>query len=153
MRIGEPFRFPPKQQHLRDRSRRLAWISIAVLSLAALSLALTLGQSQAMKTAWISDLLSLVTPALILIAMRVEARHPSERFPLGYHRALSVAFLGTAAALWVVGGWLLYDSLTKLIGAHRPAIGAVANDRRARRLRRRCHHDRPLEEADCQGAA
>jgi cation diffusion facilitator family transporter len=123
MRIGEPFKFPKEQQELRDRARRLAYISLIVLGVAATSLALTLGQSQAMKTAWVSDLLALVTPIALLLAMRLEKRKPSARFPFGYHRSLSIAFLATAAALWVVGGWLLYDSLTKLITQHRPPIG------------------------------
>jgi cation diffusion facilitator family transporter len=126
MKIGVPFEFPPEQQKLRDRARRMAWITLAVLGVAALSLALTLGSSQAMKTAWISDLLALLTPMTILAAMRVEERPPSKRFPFGYYRALSVAFLATAAALSVVGLWLLYDSLTKLIGRHRPSIGTFA---------------------------
>ena len=126
MRIGEPFEFPEEQEQLRQRARRLAFITLGVLGLAATSLALTLGQSQAMKTAWVSDLLALVTPMAILLAMRLEKRRPSARFPFGYHRALSVAFLATAAALWVVGGWLLYDSLIKLITRHRPPIGTFA---------------------------
>lgn len=126
MRIGEPFEFPREQQELRQKARRMAFITLGVLGFAALSLALTLGQSQAMKTAWVSDLLSLLTPILMLAAMRYEKRRPSARFPFGYYRALSVAFLGTAAALWVVGGWLLYDSLVKLIAQHRPPIGTFA---------------------------
>jgi cation diffusion facilitator family transporter len=126
MRIASPFRFPPEQEQLRARARRMAWITIGVLSLATLSLALTLGQSQAMKTAWVSDLLSLITPAALLVAMRIETRPPSKRFPYGYHRALSVAFLATAAALGVVGLWLLYDSILKLVRQERPPIGAFS---------------------------
>ena len=126
MRIGKPFEFPPEQQQLRDRARRLAYITLIVLGVAATVVALTLGQSQAMKTAWVSDLLALVTPVAMLAAMRLEKRKPSARFPFGYHRALSVAFLATAAALWVVGGWLLYDSIVKLIGQHRPPIGTFS---------------------------
>jgi divalent metal cation (Fe/Co/Zn/Cd) transporter len=104
----------------------MAWITLVVLGLAALSLALTLGSSQAMKTAWVSDLLSLLTPITILVAMRIENRLPSARFPYGYYRALSVAFLATASALSMVGLWLLYDSVTKLIGRHRPSIGTFS---------------------------
>jgi cation diffusion facilitator family transporter len=58
--------------------------------------------------------------------MRIEKRSPSTRFPFGYYRALSVAFLATAGALSMVGLWLLYDSLTKLIGRHRPSIGTFS---------------------------
>ena len=126
MKIGVPFVFPPEQEVLRERAKRMAWITLGVLSLATLSLALTLGSSQAMKTAWVSDLLSLLTPVTILVAMRLETKPPSKRFPFGYYRALSVAFLATAGALSVVGLWLLYDSVTKLAGRHRPSIGTFA---------------------------
>ncbi len=126
MTIGAPFQFPKEQQQLRNRARRTAWATLGVLGLATTSLALTLGQSQAMKTAWVSDLLALMTPIAVLVAMRIETRPPSVRFPYGYHRALSVAFLAVSAALWVVGGWLLYDSITKLVGRHRPPIGAFS---------------------------
>jgi hypothetical protein len=45
-----------------------------------------------------------------LISLRYELREPSERFPEGYARAISVAFLVTACVLTIIGLYLLYDS-------------------------------------------
>lgn len=86
---------------------------------------LTVGQSQAMKTAWAEDLLGLIPPTALLIALRFENRPPSRRFPYGYFRVMSVAFLAAAAALSTIGLWLLADSVLKLVHRERPAIGMM----------------------------
>jgi cation diffusion facilitator family transporter len=115
----------PEQQRLRDRSRRIAWFSIGLLATASVLLAITLGQSQAMKTAWASDVLSVLPPVALLFAMRLETHKPTRRFPFGYTRAISIAFLVTASVLTLMGAILLGDSAMKLISGERPAIGTV----------------------------
>ena len=125
MTIGRSFRFPREQWEQRTNARRLAWLSIALLTSGAVALALTLGQSQAMKTAWVSDILTAVPPVALLVAMRYELRPPSERFPYGYFRAISIAFLVTAAMLSLIGVYLLVDSVGKLVRQERPPIGTV----------------------------
>jgi cation diffusion facilitator family transporter len=67
----------------------------------------------------------MVPPIVLLIAMRLELREPNERFPYGYFRAVSVSFLITAAVLALAGGWLLFDSVTKLLARERPPVGAM----------------------------
>jgi divalent metal cation (Fe/Co/Zn/Cd) transporter len=119
------YQFPPEQAAQRDRARRLAWFSIWLLASAALLMAFAVGQSQSMKTAWISDVLSIVPPIAYLVAMRFELRTPSERFPYGYTRALSVSFLVTAASLSLFGLMLFGDAVLKLVRAERPPIGTV----------------------------
>lgn len=52
-----------------------------------------LGSSQAMKTAWMEDLLGLVAPISFLIASKVAIGRPNKKFPFGYHRANSIAYL------------------------------------------------------------
>jgi cation diffusion facilitator family transporter len=125
MTIGRAFVYPDEQGRLRERVRRLSWLSIILLSSAAILLFLTLGQSQAMKTAWIGDMLTLVPPVAMLLAMRWERREPTKRFPFGYTRAVALAFLVTSGVLAVIGLYLLYDALTKLIGQERPPIGTI----------------------------
>jgi cation diffusion facilitator family transporter len=125
MRIGRPFVFPPEQWRARERARRIAWLSIVLLTCAAILLALTLGQSQAMKTAWVSDVLTAIPPAAFLVALRYELRPPNERFPYGYFRAISVSFLVTAGVLLLIGVYLLLDSLMKLVRQERPPIGTM----------------------------
>jgi cation diffusion facilitator family transporter len=78
-----------------------------------------------MKTAWVSDILTAIPPMALLISMHYELRDYSERFPFGYTRAISVAFLVTSAVLSIVGLYLLYDALSKLISQQRPAIGLM----------------------------
>jgi cation diffusion facilitator family transporter len=119
------YRLPPEQQAQRARAGRLAWISIGLLTSAAIFLAFAVGRSQSMKTAWISDILSIVPPIAYLVAMKFELRQPTERFPYGYARALSVSFLVTAGMLSLFGITLLTDALIKLVRAERPPIGTV----------------------------
>jgi cation diffusion facilitator family transporter len=125
MRTGKPFEFPESKHRARRRARRLAWLSIGLLLSAATLLFVTLGQSEAMKTAWVSDLLSIIPPAALLVSMRYELRPPTRRFPYGYSRAISVCFLVTAGVLTVIGCWLFADGAMKLVGRHRPPIGTL----------------------------
>jgi cation diffusion facilitator family transporter len=125
MSVGQPFRFPAEQWEAREKLRRLSWLSIASLMIAAVVVGLTVGQSQAMKTAWISDILTAVPPMALLLALRFELREPSERFPEGYARAISVAFLITACVLTMIGFYLLYDSAMKLVHREHPPIGTI----------------------------
>lgn len=125
MKIGRVFEFPEEQRRERERARRIAWISLALLFAATVATALTVGQSEAMKTAWVSDVLSMVPPVAYLVASRFELRAPSKRFPFGYFRAMSVCFLVTASALSIIGIWLFADSGMKLLRGERPPIGTV----------------------------
>ncbi len=123
--IGHTFRFPPEQQTERERAKKLAWLSIALLLSGATVLGLILGQSETMKTAWVSDVLTAIPPIALLAAMKFELRPPSKRFPFGYLRAISISFLVTAAVLSIVGLDLLFDSLSKLLKGERPPIGTI----------------------------
>ncbi|HEX6598133.1 MAG TPA: cation transporter [Gemmatimonadaceae bacterium] len=123
--IGHTFRFPHDQLAQRRKARRLAWLSICLLLSAATLMYFVMGQSQAMKTAWVSDVLTAVPPAALLAAMRYELRPASKRFPFGYLRSISISFLVTASVLSVIGLYLLYDSLSKLMKQERPAIGTI----------------------------
>jgi cation diffusion facilitator family transporter len=123
--VGRRFEFPPEQWEDRARSRRLAWLSIVLLSSAGVLLFLTLGQSEAMKTAWMSDMLSIIPPVALLIALRYELREPTRRFPFGHTRSISIAFLVTAAMFSLLGLWLFFDAAMKLVHRERPPIGTM----------------------------
>lgn len=126
MKFGRPFRFPARQQAQRRRAAQLSLISVALLTSTAVAVYLTLGQSEAMKTAWVEDLLGMVPPLVLLVALRLENREPTRRFPYGYFRIVSIAFLITAAVLTLAGLWLLYDSALKLLHGGRPPIGTMS---------------------------
>jgi divalent metal cation (Fe/Co/Zn/Cd) transporter len=125
MSVGAPFTFPPDKREARESLRKLCWLSIVLLIVAATVVFLTTGQSQAMKTAWVSDVLTAIPPIALLVALRFELRPPSRRFPEGYARSISVAFLVTASMLSLIGLYLLLDSLMKLVHREHPAIGLV----------------------------
>ncbi len=119
------FELPPDKAALYRRAVRLEWWTIAFFVAAVALLGVTLGQSQAMKAAWIEDMLGLVPPAAFLIASRFRDRSPDARFPYGYHRSVSVAFLSGSVALLGLGGYVVYDSATRLLAGERPPIGLV----------------------------
>jgi len=92
---------------------------------AVVLLALVLGSSQAMKTAWLEDLLGLIPPVAFLVAARFNTRGPTARFPYGFHRIVSVGHLCSALALFVMGAYLLVESVLKLITAEYPTINSI----------------------------
>jgi divalent metal cation (Fe/Co/Zn/Cd) transporter len=78
-----------------------------------------------MKTAWIEDLPSLIPPIAFLLAVRFNLRGATGRFPYGFHRTVSIAYLCSALALFVMGAYLLVESIVKLISAEYPTINSV----------------------------
>jgi cation diffusion facilitator family transporter len=119
------FELPPEKRPAHRRATRLEWVTIAYLLTAITGIYLTLGNSQAMKTAWIEDMLSLIPPVVFLIAARIRNRPPNRTFPYGYHRVVSIAYLAAALALFLLGAILLGDALLKLVSAEHPSIGTV----------------------------
>ncbi|HZH02218.1 MAG TPA: cation diffusion facilitator family transporter [Myxococcaceae bacterium] len=126
MRWSSPFELPPEKVKLLQRARRLEAWTLLYLTSAVAGLYATLGSSQAMKAAWLEDLLSFVPPLAFLVAGRVSQRAPSAEYPYGYHRATTVAYLCGALALLGMGLFLLFDSITTLAAAEHPTIGSVS---------------------------
>jgi cation diffusion facilitator family transporter len=125
MNRTESSELPPELQRTLRKARRLELLTIAYLLSAVVPLALVLGNSQAMKTAWAEDLLSLIPPIAFLIAMRLHVRPPTGRFPYGFHRITSIAHLCSAIALFTMGAYLLIEAIIKLVTAEYPTIGSV----------------------------
>jgi cation diffusion facilitator family transporter len=116
---------PDELADVHRRAVRLEWLTIAYLLSAILAIYFTLGSSQAMKGAWLEDLLSLLPPIAFLVADRIRYRPPNQAFPYGYHRAVEVAFLAGALALLIMGVFLIGDSVLKLLAGDHPPIGMV----------------------------
>ncbi|MBF0671460.1 MAG: cation transporter [Salinibacterium sp.] len=104
---------------------RLEWITIAFLAVTVTLVFLVLGNSQAMKAAWIEDMLSFIPPIAFLIALRITRRKATIRHPYGYHRAVGVGHLVSAVALTTMGTFLIIDSGSGLISGEHPSIGTV----------------------------
>lgn len=125
MRYPSGHELPPEQERAYDKAIRLEVISAVYWASAIILLYFTLGQSQAMKAAWVEDILGLFPPIAFLIASRFRHKAPSRRFPWGYHRAITVAYVVSTVALFGLGAFLLIDSLEKLIEGTHPPIGMV----------------------------
>lgn len=114
----------PREQHEALRKAiRFEWITVAFLALSTAMIYLLLGNSQAMKAAWIEDVLSFLPPLSFLIAARIIRKRPSEEHPYGYHRAVGVAHVVAAVALAAMGTYLIVDSGISLLTAEHPSIG------------------------------
>jgi cation diffusion facilitator family transporter len=116
---------PPDKHEKLLKAVRLEWISIVYLVTAITLLYFTLGSSQAMKAAWVEDILGLTPPIAFLVASRIRNRKPNDRFPYGYHRATSIAYLCASVALLALGAFILYDSVSKLVKFEHPPIDLV----------------------------
>lgn len=81
--------------------------------------------SQAMRTAWIEDILSLVPPIVFLVAARFERRPANGRFPFGFQRVNSLAFMIAATALTALGVLLLFEAASTLVMRERVTTGLV----------------------------
>ena len=125
MRYPGGAELPREQKQAMTKATRLEWVTLAYMLSALVLVYFALGSSQAMRAAWLEDMLSLIPPAAFLIAARYRHRDPTEQMAWGYHRAISVGYLAAAIAIVVLGAFILFDSSHKLIKGEHPAIGLV----------------------------
>ena len=123
MRYPRGGELPESVQEANRKAIRLEWISVAYWISIITLLYFVLGSSQAMKAAWIEDILGLFPPVAFLIASRYRHREPNARFPWGYHRAITVAYVVSTVALFGLGTFILVDSVEKLLSGTHPPIG------------------------------
>lgn len=116
---------PERQSAALGRAVRLEWITLGFLVVTVTAVFLVMGNSQAMRAAWVEDLLSFIPPLAFLLAVRLVARPPSNNYPYGYHRSIGVAHLVAAVALTAMGSFLIYESATSLFKREHPPIGTV----------------------------
>lgn len=114
---------PEDQERSLRKAIRLAWLTIAFLVTAVTLVYLASGSSQAMKAAWMEDMLSFIPPISFLVAVHFSRREPSPEHPYGYHRAIGVGHLVAATALLAMGAFLVWDSASGLIKAEHPPVG------------------------------
>ena len=116
---------PPEKEAVQRRAVRLEKFTLVYMVTALVVVGLTLGSSQAMKAAWVEDLLSLFPPLAFLIASRVRTRDPNPRYPWGYHRAVTIGYQVASLALLMMGLLILWDSLSRLAKSEHPPIGLI----------------------------
>ncbi len=116
---------PPEQREALARAERLCAWTLFWMSLVAAMMYFAMGGSQAMKTALVEDLLSLLPSAAFLVASWFRRKGVDAEYLSGRERAFDVNFLISAVALTGVGLALVYDSLHTLFTATRPEVGTV----------------------------
>jgi len=104
---------------------RLEWWNIFWTITYVAALGLAMGGSQAMRTAWIEDILGLIPPVAFLIAERYERRASNRRFHYGYDRVNGLGFFVSAVALAAVGLLLLMDAVTSLAMREHVTVGTT----------------------------
>tara|TARA_B100000678_G_scaffold291599_1_gene309594 strand:+ start:26629 stop:27555 length:927 start_codon:yes stop_codon:yes gene_type:complete len=108
-----------------SKARRLEYWTLGWQASIVVVMFLAMGSSQAMKSAWVEDMLGLVPASVFLLALHYERKPPTEKFPFGFSRVNSLAFLVAAAALVFMALYLIYDAGMKLIHMEHPTIGAA----------------------------
>jgi divalent metal cation (Fe/Co/Zn/Cd) transporter len=117
--------FPPEQEEAMRKARRLEWITLAYISSAAVALYVTMGSSQAMRSSFFEDVISLTPAIAFLAAGKIALRKPSRDFPYGHHAAVSIGYLVASLALVAMGLFLLAEAAMKVIAGERTTIGAM----------------------------
>ena len=116
---------PPEQQRAIRRAVRWEIFTIVYTSITIVVIALVVGNSQAMRTAWIEDMLSLIPQIAFLTALIFVRRRPTLKHPYGLHRAMGIGHLVAGVALLAVGLNLAFESAAGLIAGEHPTIGTV----------------------------
>ena len=116
---------PAAQQEALQKAIRWEWFTIGYTSITIVLIAFVVGGSQAMKTAWIEDMLSLIPQVALLVSLLFIRHPPSRSFPYGLHRVMGVGHLVAGVALLAIGGNLAVESIGGLIRQEHPAIGTV----------------------------
>lgn len=125
MRYPGALELPDRLEPEFRNAKKLEWITVGYLISVVVLMYLVMGTSQAMKSAWLEDTLSLFPAISFLVASALYSRAPDRDFPYGYHRAFGIAFLAGSLALFGMGLFLALDSISVLIHAEHPTIGSV----------------------------
>lgn len=121
-----PGQLPAGKQRALRIAQRQEWGTLALRATVVAALYAALGSSQALHAIWLKSLWSLLPPIAFLAAVRLESRPPTPRFPYGFYRATSIAFLASALALTCMGGYLLFSGICSLIEHRHPGLETLA---------------------------
>jgi divalent metal cation (Fe/Co/Zn/Cd) transporter len=119
------FEFPSEKVRVLRSARRVEWLTIGYLLAASAVVGFTMGGSQAMRTSFFEDLVSIVPAAMFLLCTRVARRRPTPDYPYGFHGAVSIGYLTASIALVAMGTFLLAEALIKMIAVERTTIGGM----------------------------
>lgn len=116
---------PPEVRDALARARRLSGWTLAWMTAVSALMFAAMGGSQAMQTALVEDVLSLLPSIAFLLAARFRAKGIDGEFTNGRERAFDITFLVAAVALAGVGLLLVIDALHVLLAQEKPQVGTV----------------------------
>jgi divalent metal cation (Fe/Co/Zn/Cd) transporter len=119
------FELPPDKERVLRSAQKLECWTILYLIGASTLIGFTMGASQAMRTSFFEDLISMVPATMFLICTRIARRAPTPEFPYGFHGAVSIGYLTASLALLAMGAFLLIEALMKMILVERTTIGGM----------------------------
>ncbi|MGG1909285.1 cation transporter [Microbacterium sp. NRRL B-14842] len=123
---------PDEQQQATRKAVRWEIFTIVYTSITITVIALVVGESQAMRTAWIEDMLSLIPQFAFLLALVFVRRRPTRKHPYGLHRVMGVGHLVAGVALLAVGLNLAVEAVAGLLrGSTRPSARCSCSGRRS----------------------
>lgn len=125
VKVKKPSDFPPEIKNNFKKAKELNVLTLVFLGLNSFILYMLSSGSQAMKAAWLEDLLSLTPSIVFLFTNKYLFRPPNPDYPLGYEKLKSLGFLVSSGALLLFGLYLFWESLSGLLTPPRPTIGAV----------------------------
>lgn len=120
-----PFDLPPEKERVLAAARRLEVWTIVYLIAAGSVVGVTMGGSQAMRTSFFEDVISIIPAVMFLVCTRIARRPPTPTFPYGFHGAVSIGYLTASLALLGMGAFLLLEALLKLVHVERTTIGGM----------------------------
>lgn len=116
---------PQEQRDAVRKAVRWEIFTIAYTICTITLVAFVVGNSQAMRTAWIEDMLSVIPQIAFLVALIFVRHRPNLRHPYGRHRAMGVGHLVAGVALLAVGLNLAFEAVSGLFATEHPTIGTV----------------------------
>ncbi|WP_053387748.1 cation transporter [Leucobacter japonicus] len=125
LRVRLAEHLPEEQGEALRKAVRWQIFTVCYTAVTIVLVAFVLGSSQAMKTAWIEDMLSLLPQLSFFVALFFIHRRPTKSRPFGQHRSMSIGHLVAGVALIAVGSSLAVESALGLIAAEHPTISTV----------------------------
>lgn len=115
-------------EDVRPEVRRATWLTVAMLGYLAADITvlyLLASGSQSVFALVVEDALEAVAPLAFLLSARTRTRKPDEKYPYGYHRAVTLGAFASAVALLAFGTVLLLLSARSLLRGTHPTIGSL----------------------------
>ncbi|GGO60237.1 cobalt transporter [Microbacterium nanhaiense] len=116
---------PEEQQRALRSAVRWEIFTLCYSAVTIFLVAIVVGNSQSMRTAWVEDMLSTLPQIVFLIALPMVRKRPTTQHPYGRHRAMSIGHFVAGVALLTIGGALAIESALGLIRLEHPSIGTV----------------------------